>query len=225
VDDQRVGSAFRAVRIRRGWTQAELAQRCAVSASLISLIERGHMDTLSLRMLRRIAGELEIRLDLHARMRTGDIDRILNAGHAAMHEALARYLGSLPDWLHAPEVSFAVFRDRGVIDILAFHPPIGALLVIELKTELVSLEDLLGTMDVRMRLAERIGAERGWRPRTVSCWVVLADTTPNRRRTQTYAATLRSAFPSDGREMRRWMRRPSGALRAVLLDYLEPGWR
>ena len=72
-----------------------------------------------------------------------------------MHEALARYLGSLPGWVHAPEVSFAIFRERGVIDILAFHSATGSLLVIELKTELVSLEELLTAMDVQLRHAFR----------------------------------------------------------------------
>jgi hypothetical protein len=84
----------------------------------------------------------------------------MHAGHAALHEAVARYLNGVPGWIHSPEVSFAVFRERGVIDILAFHPPTGSLLVIELKTELVSLEDLLSTMDVRLRHAQRMGRVR-----------------------------------------------------------------
>ena len=62
----------------------------------------------------------------------------------------------LPGWVHAPEVSFAFYAERGVIDILAFHEPTGSLLVIELKTEFVSLEDLLGTMDIRMSHAADI---------------------------------------------------------------------
>ena len=107
VDDQRVGAAFRAVRIRRGWTQREFGQRRGTSGSLISLIERGHFETLSLKVLRRVAATLDIRLDLSFRVRAGDIERLLNAGHAALHEALARHLDECPGWIHAPEVSFA----------------------------------------------------------------------------------------------------------------------
>jgi transcriptional regulator with XRE-family HTH domain len=215
MDDQRVGAAFRAVRIRRGWRQQDVAERARLSGSLISLVERGHLDLLPVSALRRIAGVLDIRVELKATMRSGDIDRILNAGHAYLHEELARHLDSLPGWIHAPEVSFAIYGERGVIDILAFHEPTGSLLVIELKTELVSLEDLLTTMDVRMRHAAAIARDRGWHAKTVSGWIVLADTRPNRRRAGQHSATLRSAFAADGRRMRGWLRSPVGAVRAL----------
>jgi transcriptional regulator with XRE-family HTH domain len=55
VDDQSVGIAFRVARIRKGWTQQELGDECDVSHGLISLIERGHLDSVSLRVLRRVA--------------------------------------------------------------------------------------------------------------------------------------------------------------------------
>lgn len=215
VDDQALGIAFRAARIKKGWTQEELGGRCGVSRGLISLIERGHLDSVSLRVLRHVARELDVFFVLKLRSRGGDLDRLVNAGHAAMHEELARYLDVLPDWLHAPEVSFAVYGERGVIDILAFHPPTGSLLVIELKTELVSFEDLLATMDVRMRHAADIARERGWLANSVSAWVVVAESRPNRRRAARHRALLRSAFPGDGRLMRGWLRRPLGSVRAL----------
>src|SRR3954462_11204160 len=191
MDDQRVGAALRAVRIRRGWTQRDLASRCDLSSSAVSLIERGHLDTMSMRSLRRVAAALDVRLDLTPRLRTGDVERLLNAGHGALHEVLAAQLESLPGWIHAPEVSFSVYGERGVIAILAFHEPTGALLVIELKTELVSFEDLLTPMDVRTRLGRKIAAERGWRASSVSCWVVVAETAPNRRRIREHRALVR----------------------------------
>jgi hypothetical protein len=112
-------------------------------------------------------------------------------------------------------VSFAIFGERGIIDILAFHTPTGSLLVIELKTELVGLEDLMSTMDVRLRHAAAIARERGWHARTVSGWVVLADSATNRRRVAGHSSALRSAFPADGRAMRGWLRNPSGPIRAL----------
>jgi hypothetical protein len=45
------------------------------------------------------------------------------------------------------------------------------LLVIELKTEVVEVSGLLGTMDQRRRLASEIGARFGWKPVAVSTWV------------------------------------------------------
>jgi hypothetical protein len=181
----------------------------------VSLIERGHLDRVSVPAFRRVAATLEIRAEVSLSLPHGEIERLLTAGHAALHESLARYLTALPGWVHAPEVSFAVYGERGIIDILAFHPGTGSLLVIELKTELVSLEDLLGTMDIRMRHATKIAAERGWRAKSVSAWIVFTDSATNRRRLREHRHALRTAFPADGRAMRRWLRVPQGSIRAL----------
>jgi len=215
MDDARVGAAFRAVRIARGWRQADVAARAGVSRALVSLMEREHLDRVALHVVRRVAKVLDIRLDVVARWRAGDLDRLLNAGHAALHEELARYIGGLPDWLQAPEVSFSIYGERGVIDILAFHPPTGSLLVIELKTELADLEHVLTAMDRRVRLAATVARQRGWEPKSVSCWVVIAEGDSNRRRVRAHAATLRSAFPENGHQMRAWLRAPSGRIAAL----------
>jgi transcriptional regulator with XRE-family HTH domain len=215
VQDSRVGAAFKAVRLRHGWRQADVAHRARVSPGVVSLIERGHLDCVSVPAFRCVAAALEIRAEISLSLPHGEIDRLLAAGHAALHESLARHLTGLPGWVHAPEVSFAVYGERGIIDILAFHPETGSLLVIELKTELVSLEDLLGTMDIRMRHATKIARERGWHPRTVSAWVVFADSATNHRRVRSHDHALRAAFPADGHALRRWLRNPSGSIRAL----------
>ncbi len=215
MDDIRIGAALRAVRIRRGWRQADVATRAGVSRALISVLERGHLDRVTLSTVRRVAQALGTRLDLVVRWRAGDLDRLLNAGHAGLHEALARHLTTLPDWLQAPEVSFSIYGERGVIDILAFHPPTGSLLIIELKTEISNLEDLLTAMDRRVRLARIVARERGWEATSVSCWVVIAEGDANRRRVERHRTTLRSAFPADGHGMRTWLRAPAGRIAAL----------
>lgn len=215
MDDQRIGSALRALRIRHNWTQRELGDRVGVSAGLISLAERGHFDSVSLRVLRHVAGALDCRIEVRLFSRGGDIDRLLNAGHAGLREEIMRFVGALPDWLQQPEVSFAVYSERGIIDILCFHPPTGSLLVIELKTELVSFEDLLATMDIRLRHAKAIARDRGWQATSVSGWIVVAASQANRRRAKRQAATLAAAFPADGVAMRKWLKQPSGTIRAL----------
>lgn len=208
MDDPRVGAALRAVRIRRGWRQADVAGHAGVSVTAVSRAERGQIDRMPLATLRRVAAALDIRVDLVPRWRGADLDRLLNAGHAEMHEWLAGYFDRLPGWVRAPEVSFAVFGERGVIDILAWHPGRRALLVIELKTEFADVNELVGVMDRRRRLAAGIGRERGWDPATVSVWVIVADTPTNRRRHQRSRGLLRSAFPLEGHAMRAWMHDP-----------------
>lgn len=167
MSDQRLGSAIRLVRVRRGWRQADLARRSGVGQATISRIERGHLGTLSLDRLRSVAATLDIRVDVLGRWRAGDLDRLLNAGHSRLHESVARAFRDLPEWITAPEVSFAIRGERGVIDILAWHAATRSVLVIELKTRLVDLNDLMTTMDIRRRLAGRIAREQGWDPATV----------------------------------------------------------
>jgi transcriptional regulator with XRE-family HTH domain len=67
MDLQRLGSLFRAVRRRRGLRQLDVATAAGVSDSAVSLIERGHSDTLSFRTLERVAATLDIRLDVAGR--------------------------------------------------------------------------------------------------------------------------------------------------------------
>ena len=215
VNDQRLGAALRALRVKRGWRQADVARRAHVSPSVVSLLERGHVASVSVQAFRQVAAALEVRAEISLWLPHGELERLLNAGHAALHEAVARYLSGLPGWLHAPEVSFAIYGERGIIDILAFHEPTGALLVIELKTEIVSLEDLLSTMDVRLRHASKIAMERGWHATSVNAWVVVAESDLNRDRVASHRASLRTAFPANGHAIRAWLRRPTGTIRAL----------
>lgn len=165
--------------------------------------------------LRRVCGELDARVDLALRWRGGDLDRLLNARHSALHETFARTAGSTPGWVFVPEVSFAIYREHGVIDVLGWHATSRSLLVVELKTELVDLQEHLGTLDRKVRLAPRVAADRGWRVTNVGAWLVVAPGRMNRRRIAAHSALLRSALPAGGGEVAAWLREPSGPLRAL----------
>jgi transcriptional regulator with XRE-family HTH domain len=218
MDDLRFGAVVRRVRIRLGWRQIDLAARAGVSASTVSRIERGHVESLSIATVRRVAAALDIRLDLVGRWRGGDLDRLLNARHSALHEQVAIELGRRPGWSFKPEVSFAIGGERGVIDLLAFHPERQALLVIELKTEIADVNELVGTLDRKVRLARRVAGERGWAmgPTViVSAWLIVATSRTNRRRIQAHATMLRSFLPLDGRSVGGWLDGPDGVLRCL----------
>jgi Holliday junction resolvase-like predicted endonuclease len=105
--------------------------------------------------------------------------------------------------------------ERGSIDILAFHPGTGLLLVVEVKTSINDLQETLATFDRKRRLALQIAAERGWKASAVSSWLVVADTHTNRRRVAQNASVLRAALPADGRSIHRWLARPSAAIHAL----------
>ncbi len=209
-----LGAAFRAVRLRRGWRQADVARAARVSPATVSRIERGHIGSLSVDTWRRVAAALDIRIDFVPRWRGGELDRMLAAGHSAMHETVARELREI-GWMMAPETTFSIYGERGVVDILAFHPLTKALLVIELKTQLVDVQALIGSVDRYRRLAPQLARERGWTVTSVSCWVILRETPANHRRLAAHATVLRTAFPQDGRRVRGWLGKPDGAIAAL----------
>jgi transcriptional regulator with XRE-family HTH domain len=227
VDDARLGTALRKLRFERGWTQAELATRAGVSRSLISTLEAGRLATVGLRKLRRVSQALDAHLAIYLRWRGGELDRLLNRRHSAMHEAMARLFLSLPGWLVIPEASYNVYGERGIVDIFAWHEPRHTVLVIELKTEIVDVQELIGRVDQKRRLARRIAADRGFKPERVAAWVVVAESRTNRRRLAAHRLTLRTAFPTDGRRVLGWLREPDTevAVLSFLSNVSDPGLR
>lgn len=218
MDDQRLGSTIRAVRVRRGWRQIDLAAKARVSPATISRLERGHPGSLSLDIIRRVAAALDVRVDLVPRWRAGDLDRLLNAKHSQLHELVARWFADdLPAWVVAPEVSYAIYGERGVIDIVAWHPARRAILVIELKTDIVDVNQLIGKVGEKARLIRQIVKDRGWEPSTVSTWVIVSGGRTNRARIAAHRAVLRAAFPADGRLMKRWLADPEGNIAGLSL--------
>jgi HTH-type transcriptional regulator / antitoxin HipB len=216
MDDQRLGSTIRAIRLKRGWRQVDLASRAGVSPATISRLERGHPGTLTLDTMRRVAAALDIRVDLVPRWRAGDLDRLLNASHSQLHELVARWFADeLPAWVLAPEVSYSIYGERGVIDIVAWHPGRRAILVIELKTDIVDVNQLIGKVGEKARLVRQIVRERGWDPLTVSTWVIVASGRTNRARLAAHRSVLRAAFPGNDGEIRRWLRDPVGSIAAL----------
>lgn len=211
VDDLRLGAIIRAVRKRRRLTQADLAGLAGVSHSTVSLVERGHCENLSLRRIRSIAASLEVRVELQGRWRGGEVDRLLCRRHSMLGERFATFVLTHDGWAIEPEVSFSVFGERGVIDQLGWHAETAHLLVVELKTALVDVNELLGTLDRKCRLARTIAAERGWPAAAVSVWLIVDDTKTNRRHVAEHRTLLRTRLPLDGRQFRTFLDQPTTA--------------
>ncbi len=186
--------------------------------------ERGQLELVSLRNLRRVAAVLEARIGVVATWRGGDLPRLVNARHSALHEATARLLARQTGWQCVPEVSYAILGERGTIDWLCWHAVSGALLVIELKTEIVDAQAVLAQIDRYLRLAPAIAARRDWRTTSVSVWLLIAEGRTNRRHVAAHHALFTAAFPDRGPIMRRWLRRPDGSVRAIsFLQYVQDG--
>lgn len=181
---------------------------------MVSRIERGRLEDVSLRVLRQVAAALEIDLTVVARWRGGELGRLLNDRHA-LHDVVLQLLERLGTWASRPEVSFSVWGERGIVDIVAWHAASRTMLIIELKTDLVDPQELVGVMDRRRRLGPQIAATLGWDLVTIATWVVLAESRTNRRHLARHARLLRTAFPADGRAMARWLREPAGRIDAL----------
>lgn len=162
-----------------------------------------------LAVVRAVAVVLEIRLDAVPSWRGGDLERVMNARHSALHERLADRLADETGWVSAAEVSYSIYGERGVIDRLAFHAGRSMLAVFEIKADLADPAGLVAQVDRYRRLAPEIALDRGWDAGRVSCWAVVADTDTNRRRLAAHRELLRGAFPADGRALGEWLRNPA----------------
>jgi transcriptional regulator with XRE-family HTH domain len=214
VDDQRLGGLVRVLRIRRGLRQVDVALLAGVSDQTVSRIERGHIESLSVSALRRVARVLEARLELTIRSRSGDIERFGSAAHSALVETVITALREA-GWTARPEVSFSVAGERGLIDIVAWHAPTRSLLLIEIKTEVVDVGEAIGTFDRKRRLAAVIARQLGFDPSSVSAALVIADTHTNHRRVQEHAATFGGTLQHSGQRLRAFVARPAGSIEAL----------
>lgn len=162
--------------------------------------------------LRRVFGAVDARFETTVTWRGAALDRLLDEGHAELTGSHAARLAAR-GWEVRPEVTFSEFGERGSIDLLATRADERAVLVIEIKTELVSVEETLRRLDVKARLAPRIVAGRlGWRPLHVGRLLVILETSTARRRVDRHAAVLDTALPARSRAVRQWLEVPSGAL-------------
>lgn len=223
MDDVRVGRALRALRLRRGLRQSDLAAAAGLAQSTISLIERGHLSALSLRALRRVFAVLDARLDVQVGWRGGALDRLLDERHAALVGVFADRLGHAR-WQVEVEATFSEYGERGSIDLLAAQPARQAVLVVEAKTELVSIEETIRRIDAKARLAPGVARERfGWQPRSVARLLVVAEGSTARRRAGRHGSVLAAAFPARGHVVQAWLRQPVGPMSGLLFLPLSDG--
>jgi hypothetical protein len=172
----------------------------------VSLIERDELESVSIGAIQRVTDALDARLVVDIQWAGAELDRLLDAGHSTLAEWLAAMLHRRA-WDTRAEVSFNHYGDRGRYDLLAFHPATRILLVVEVKTAIGDLQELLGRLDVKARLARRVGLTFGWQASRVLPLLVVADHSTNRRRVRSHP-TLLGRFELRGAEASAWLRRP-----------------
>lgn len=217
---ERLGRLARMLRVRQRLTQVALAARAGVSRRAVSWLEMGRARALRLSEVEAIVGALGARLDVRLLWNGPELDRLLDEAHAALGASVKRRLERW-GWLVRVEVSYSHFGERCRIDLLAFHPASRVLLVIELKSELVDVQGLLGSLDAKVRLAPAIVERFGWAPRAViPAMVFLEDRTTRNRLAR--VEPLFDRYGLRGRGALTWLRRPTDDLPTGLLWFSDP---
>lgn len=211
----RIGPSFRALRIRRGQRQEDVAAAAGLARATVSRVECGEVASCTVSAIDRLCQALGADLDIRVRWHGEGLDRLLDEAHAGIVNRFLRLLRER-GWETAVEVTFNEYGDRGSIDVLGWFPSTRSLLIAEIKSVVADAQGTLAPLDRKERLGAKIGRGRGWDAATVSTVLVVRDGSTNRRRVDALGATFGAAFPVRGVAFRSWLRAPAGSVRALL---------
>ena len=184
----------RTTRLRLRWTQRELSRRSGVTQSQISRIERLKLPDVRLATIDRLLAAMGVRYRVSIDLPWLDQQAQDDFVHALCSGHVGRRL--TPDgWLIAREVEIGDGRSRGWIDMLAFHPASGWLLVIEIKTEIRDVGRIERSMNWYQREAVAAAKRLGWRPRRTGKALLVLLSTANERTLGLNRDLLANAFP------------------------------
>jgi hypothetical protein len=177
---------------------------------------------MSLDSIELLAKTLDADLVVRLAWRGESLDRLRDSRHAALVETTVRRL-ERNGWLVLPEVSFSIWGERGSIDVLASHPATQTLLVVEVKSAIGDVQELLSTLDRKARLGPIVGRQRGWEVRRVCRLLVVGEGATNRRRVREHAATFQAALPDRGAAVGAQLRHPTRAISGLrFLPFTRP---
>ncbi len=215
MDRVRVGLIFRAVRRDQRLRQADVAARADVAQQTISDIERGRFGRLSVDVYCRVAEAVGAEIVLAPRWRGPKLARLLDRRHARLQDATARLLSDL-GWKVRTEETFNDYGDRGSVDILAWLASTEALLIVEIKSEIDSLEGTLRALKTKIRVVPRlVRRELGWQSRCVGAVLVLPDGSTHRDLVARHDALVSACLPARTCAVRQWVATPVGDIRGV----------
>lgn len=206
MERRTVARTLRAIRRRKGWSQAKVAAQLNISQSELSRRERGDLDDCSVAEVQRWGASLGAHVSVEVRV---DGERpLMDARHARLQEWIVGVLRR-HGWTVMVEHSFNHYGDRGRIDVLAHHPVGHVLLVVEVKTRVVDVGDTVGRLDVKRRVAPIIAGEQGWQTTATVPMLLVLEHRTNRRRIADHA-TVFASFSLRARAASAWLRSPIG---------------
>jgi transcriptional regulator with XRE-family HTH domain len=215
-DDVQLGRMVQCLRIARGLRQEDVAALANVSRPTVSRLERGLVDGMTVVSLRGISRALGMPSIVSLGWRAPEVDRLRDRPHAAMVERVVSMLEA-SGWETKLEYSFSHYGERGSVDVLAWHAGSRAILVVETKTRIWDIQDLLFTLDRKRRLLPGLVArELGWKALVIGVVLVLPELSTHRHVLDRHAATFKAALPRRQRDVRQWLEHPVADLRGIL---------
>ena len=228
------GRLCQSTRSAIGLTQRQLARMVGLSPGYLAAIETGAANP-TLKVVERIGDALglELRIVGSPPIVLGERQRELI--HARCSGYTDRRLRS-DGWLTLREVEVVHGRSHGWIDLLAFDPRTGRLVVVEIKTRIDDMGAIERQIGWYRRMALPIAHREGWVVRETTAWLLLLASDEVDSAIAANRDVLRYAFParggalldSDGSGLalidpsnrrRGWLIRPRGDGRRTVAPY------
>lgn len=209
-----MGVRFLVLRRRLGMTQAELSRRSGVSRRIIGLVENCRWEAVAFGRIAGLAGSLGARLypnlNWRAKGSIGWSTRRTPHSRTRSPDCCTAW----PGW--SPSRSASTTTATGDDTIVAFHPARGTILVVEIRTAIGDVHAMLGSIDVKVRLALQVARDLGWTgASTVVPALVVADER-SQHRIVGRNAELFDRLSVRGRSARAWLRDPETGVSGLL---------
>lgn len=191
----KIGWLVRDLRLTVGWSQRELARRADVSQALVSAIESGRIANVTVGTLAALLAAMGSELVIDAiRPFLADRERQRDPAHVLCINQVVRRL-QRAGWATATEVEVGGDRSRGWVDVLAWNPVTGVVLVIEIKTEIHDLGAIERSLGWYERESWAAARRLGWQPRRVVGVLILLATEANDTRLRDNREAIARGFP------------------------------
>jgi transcriptional regulator with XRE-family HTH domain len=220
----RIASAIRSTCQTFGWSQRELARRLETNQSAIRRLE-SEGGTIDARLATAALDLLGIRLII-------DANPIGLAGRREQRDLVhARCVGyavqqlSRRGWEVRTEVEIGDGRFRGWIDVLAYRESDGALLIIEIKTEIDDFGRILRSLGWYVRSSRDAARADGWRPRVLVPVLIALATAETDARLVGSGDLVRHDLPGGADALAAWIGDPSAPGPTPTVALVDPASR
>ncbi|MFL5651614.1 MAG: helix-turn-helix domain-containing protein [Chloroflexota bacterium] len=190
----------RETRARLGLTQQQLGEAVGVTRGYIAKVESAKANP-TFAIAERIAIALDLETDIVGRVPTviGD-PRQRDLVHARCSGYTDRRLRTA-GWLTRREVEIRHAHSHGWIDLLAFDPATGTLIIIEIKTRLDDVGAIERQLGWYERSAFEVARRLGWHPRRAVGWLLVLASDEVDVAIKQNKDLLERAFPARSRSM------------------------